>query len=374
MKPIQSDERGIDSEVTVRSAVSRRRMLALSAIGASVLAGCAGDGPDDDETPDADNDTPAADDDTPTPETNDDDETPEPDDDDDEEDDDDADEEPEEVDAVIGSLVDGDQMHLVVEGVERTDSLGEFDEADEGMEFVVVHLAMKNVSGDFLTVSNFLQTRVRDDEDYSYDQTFVGGGNTFNDGQFVPGEVERGTVVFEVPDDATGLSLQFDFDVAIFGGIDRAYIDLEDETDVHVLEQELGIDVLSVGDTAEHGGISITVNDVEMTDDLGGWSEPDEGKEFFIVDIAVENESGEEQRISTFLQMLVKDGEGFSYQEDWMATGDLERAFDEGSALADGETRRGEVVYQMESGLSPLYWVFEFDLWVDGDKTFWELQ
>jgi hypothetical protein len=72
--------------------------------------------------------------------------------------------------------------------------------------------------------------------------------------------------------------------------------------------------------------------------------------------------------------MLVKDGDGWSHQEDLTATTELNRAFDEGSPIADGETRRGEVVYEVEKGLSPLYWVFEFSLWTDGDKTFWELR
>lgn len=281
----------------------------------------------------------------------------------------------EDVDAVVGELVEGDQMHLVAEGVERTTELGEFYEADTGNEFVVVNLAMKNVADDFLSVSNILQTSLRDDEDYSYDQTFASGeGQSFNDGQFAPGEVERGNIVFEVPEDASGLELRFDFDVDLFGGVDRAYIDLENETAVHELEQELAIDVYDVGETIEYGGVQVAVRSVEYESELGTFAEPEAGNEYAILDLEITNESGEEQHISTMLQMLIKDGDGYSYQEDFTASSELDRPFDESAPLADGETRAGEVAYEVPEDTSPLYWVFEFTLWTEGDKTFWQLR
>ncbi len=269
---------------------------------------------------------------------------------------DDADADGEDVDAVIGELVEGDQMHLVVEGVERTTVLGEFQDADAGSEFVVVDLAMKNVSDEFLSVSNLLQTSVRDDEDYSYDQTIAtGGGNTFNDGQFAPGEVERGILAFEVPDNAGGLELWFNFDVSLFGGVDRAHIDLESEADVYILEQDLGVDVYDVGETVEYGDVQVAVRDVEYESELGMFAQPDDGHEYAILDLEITNESGEEQRISTMLQMLIKDGEGYSYQEDFGASSELSRPLDETEPLVDGETRAGEVAYEVPADASPFY-------------------
>ncbi|WP_254810677.1 DUF4352 domain-containing protein [Natronosalvus amylolyticus] len=283
--------------------------------------------------------------------------------------------EPEDVEEVIGALIDGDQMQLVVEDIRYDTQLSEFLEADPGNEFVIVSVAMKNISDEFLGVSNLLQASVVDDEDYSYNMTYGGTDEpTFNDGQFAPGEVERGTVVFEVPEDATGLELRFDFDVSIFGGIDRAYINLEDETDVHILEQDLQIEVYDVGQAIEYEGTEIVINSVEYEQSLDQFTEADPGNEYVIVDLSVTNETGEEQRISTALQMLIKDENGFSYQEDWGAGAALSQNFDETSPLEDGETRRGQVAYQVEEDLSPLYWVFEFDMWIDGDKTFWQLR
>lgn len=283
-------------------------------------------------------------------------------------------EEPERVEAVIGELIESDDMQLVVENFERGVEW-EYFEPEEGNEFATVSVALKNISSEFLNVNNLLQTRIKDDENYSYTQTFLGGDEpTFNDGQFAPGEVERGAINFELPVDASGLKLVWDFDIGLLEGIDRVTVDLENETSIHTLEQNLQIEVYDVGTTIEFKDTQVTVNDVRVEEQLGTYAEPDEGNEYVVVDISIENQTGEERYISTFLQMLVKDGDGYSYQEDFTATSQLDKPFVEGTPLADGETRRGEVVYEVEEGLSPLYWVFEFSLWTDGDKTFWELR
>ena len=284
--------------------------------------------------------------------------------------------ESETVTAQVGELVEGEQMSLVVESFERGVDLGEFYDADSGNEFVLASIALKNTSDEYITVSNLLQTRIRDDEDYQYQQTFAPGDEaTFNDGQFAPGEVERGGIPFEIPEDAAGLKLVFDFDVSIFGGIERATIDLESEaSQIHQLEQDFRVDVHKVGDTVGYGDVEITINDARTESDLGQFATPEDGNEYLVVDISITNETGEQKRFSTVLQMMLKDSDGYTYQEDLTATSQLDRAFDEGTPLSDGETRRGELVYEVEEGSSPLYWVFEFELFASGDKTFWQVR
>ncbi|WP_255171416.1 DUF4352 domain-containing protein [Natrononativus amylolyticus] len=337
--------------------MERRKFITGSAVLAVGLAGCAASD-DDDEPTVVDDDNGNGDDATGA--------------------DDDAgngdEEEGEDVEVVIGELVSSDDLELVVESAERVTELDEFTEADPGNEFVVVRLAYKNVSDDHISVSGLLQTRLRDDEDYSYDQSLFGTGESLNDGQVVPGEVERGDVVYEVPEDASGLELEFDFDIGLFSGIDRVTVNLESEDDVHQLEQDLQVDVHDIGQTIEYSGIEITVNDVEFETDLDDFTQAEEGHEYAIVDITVSNQSGEEQRVSTALQMMAKDEDGFSYREDFGAAAALDQSYDESAELADGEDRRGKVAYEVEEGLSPLYWVFEFDLLDDGDKTFWQLR
>lgn len=280
------------------------------------------------------------------------------------------------VSATVGELVEGDNLHLVVEDFERGVGGGEFLEPDAGNEFAVAHVAIKNVSDDYVTVSNLLQTRLRDDEDYQYQQTFAGGDEpTFNDGQFAPGEVERGAIYYEIPEAAGGLTLVFDFDVSVFGGVERASIDLGSVAgSVHTLEQDLRVDVYDVGETIGFGDVEVRVDEVRTESELGTFAQPDEGNEYVIVDVSITNDTGEQKRFSTILQMMIKDENGYTYQEDLSATTELDRPFDEGTPLADGETRRGELVYEVPEGERPLYWVFEFELFATGDKTFWQLR
>lgn len=342
----------------------RRRYIALSATTLATLAGCTSD----DEPEQAINDT--------TTNTDDNDDTDDDADTTTEETDDQTEESAEDVTATVGELVEGDQMSLVIEEFQRGADLAEDYDPDSGNEFALASIALKNTSDDYAMVSNLLQTRLRDDEDYQYEQTFApGDAATFNDGQFAPGEVERGGIPFEIPTDASGLELVFDFDVSVFGGIERATIDLGSQADsTHRLEQNLQVDTYSVGDAVEYGDVEVAVNDVRTEASLGEFTDPEEGNEYVVVDIAITNNTGEEKRFSTILQMMIKDGEGYTYQEDLMGTSQLDRGFDEATPLADGETRRGELAYQVEEGLSPLYWVFEFEVFASGDKTFWNLR
>lgn len=140
--------------------------------------------------------------------------------------------------AAIGELVEGDRMSLVVEEVQRGVDLGEDYDAGSGNEFALVSLALKNTSPEYVTVNNRLQMRLRDDANYVYTPMYASNdAAAFTDGQFAPGEVERGGIPFEIPTDADGLDLLFDVDGDLFGGINLAIIDLESKAgSIHTLE------------------------------------------------------------------------------------------------------------------------------------------
>jgi hypothetical protein len=276
----------------------------------------------------------------------------------------------------VGDRVDDDQMSMVVRDVRETEQVGEFSEAGSGNTFIVVRLAVKNTTEDtYLNVSGFLQTLLKDESDYTYEQSITGTGQTFTGGQLVPGEVARGDIVYEVPKDASGLSLQFDFETVSFLNVDRVSVDLESEANSAAdLKQDLQVDVRDEGDSVSNGGVGVTVNGVEFTEKVGDFSEAEEGKEFAIVDITTKNETGSSQTISTALQMLAKDGRGQAYPMSISAVASLDRSYDESSPLADGEKRRGKVAYEVPKDASSLYWAFEFSLWTNGDKTLWKLR
>ncbi|UPW00179.1 DUF4352 domain-containing protein [Halorussus gelatinilyticus] len=276
----------------------------------------------------------------------------------------------------VGDRVDDDRMSMVVRGVEKTEKLGEFSKAASGNTFVVVRLAVKNTTKDtYLNFSGFLQTLLKDGSGYTYEQTITASGQTFTGGQLVPGEVARGDLVYEVPKDASDLTLQFDFGTVSFLTVDRVTVDLESKANSAAdLEQSLRVDVRDTGESVENGGVTVAVNGVKFAKKLGEFTAAGDGKEYAIVDITTTNETGSSQSISTALQMLAKDGRGRTYPMSISAAASLDRSYDEASPLADGEKRRGKVAYEVPKGVSPLYWAFEYSLWTDGDKTFWKLR
>lgn len=275
--------------------------------------------------------------------------------------------------ATVGDVVRGETLAMVVRDVTRTTEIGEFQEADPGNEFVVVRMAVKNITQDtYLGFSSVFQTTLRDDEDYAYDPTFAVTDQTLASGQLVPGEVTRGDVVFEVPEGASGLAMYFDFEAFDVLDFDRVTIDLESAAaSTGDLSMSLGVDVYDPGQTIEYDGLSAALNSVRRESSLGSFTEAEQGNEFLITDVSITNETGEEKSVSTLLQMVVKDGIGFSYSPSISATSQLSRGFSQGSPISEGETRRGEIAYEVPTDASALYWTFEFTLFTEGDKVFW---
>lgn len=277
---------------------------------------------------------------------------------------------------LVGEVVDGEDLSMVVRGVERTESLGDYQEADQGNTFVVVRLTVKNTTSDsFLSFSGFLQTTLKDDAGYNYSQTIAATGKTLTGGQLVPGEVSRGDVAYEVPKDASGLTLQFDFQAVSFFEFDRVTVDLDAQADqIADLQQNLEVETHAVGETVTREQVSVTVNGVEYDEELGTLATAEDDHEYAVVDITTENGTDQQQQISTLLQMLAKDGRGNSYSTSITGTSALTRQYEEGTPLAPGEKRRGKLAYEVPKDAAPLYWTFEFSVWVNGDKTFWKLR
>lgn len=108
--------------------------------------------------------------------------------------------------------------------------------------------------------------------------------------------------------------------------------------------------------------MEVVLNDVRFEGDLGQFAEVDEGNEFAIPDISVTTDTGEARSVSVALQMVVKDGKGWTHQTDISGLTALDRQFEQGSEIEGGETLRGQLAYQVPEDAEGLYWAFEFDL------------
>ena len=275
-------------------------------------------------------------------------------------------------DVSVGSVVEDDSLAMVVRDVERKEKLSEYQQADSGNTYVVVTMAVKNKSDEFVDFNSFWQTRVKDGSDHVYDQTITGSGSAMTSGQLAPGEVSRGDVFFEVPKDAADLTLQFDFSSFQLFSFSRVTVNLGEQADsVADLEQALQVEVHSVGDAVSKHDLKVVVNDVRTAEKLGQFTEADDGNDV-IPDISVTNDTGEALSVSISLQMLVKDDTGQAYTLDIGGYSALDQKFAQGSS-SGGDTAAANWPTRSRTDAGELLFAFELDLVASGDKTFWSL-
>ncbi|KTG10291.1 hypothetical protein AUR64_11985 [Haloprofundus marisrubri] len=264
---------------------------------------------------------------------------------------------------------------MVAREVTKTEKLGEFTEAESGNTFAVVRMAVKNTGSEFVDFNSFLQARLKDDSNHVYDASFGSTDHPIESGILAAGEVARGDVVFEVPKNAGGLTMQFDFSTFDFFEFERVTVNLESKADsIQDLKQSLQVDIQSPGDAVDHEGVSVAVHGVRTETELGSFTQAEDGNEYVIPDIEITNDTGEPLNVSTALQMRVKDGSGLAFMADIGGSSQLSQGYSEGSEIAPGESRRGELAYQLEQGTSPLYWTFNFLNLSNEMKTFWKLR
>ena len=277
--------------------------------------------------------------------------------------------------AKLGGVIDGGEMSMVARTVSTAKSLGQFQEADSGHQFVVVRLAVKNTSSAFVDFSSFWQTQLKDGQNHVYDASFGVTDHPFDSGTLAPGEVSRGDVVYEVPTDAGDLTLQFDLSSFDLFSYNQVTIDLGKEaSSTGDLSQDLGVDVLSAGDSASRDDVSVLVHGVRTETSLGDYTEAEDGMEYVIPDIEITNDTNEALTVSTMLQMRVKTGTGLSNATDLMGSSSLDKAYSESSDIQPGASRRGELAFQVEQDAKPLYFVFDFLDLADSFKAFWSLR
>lgn len=275
----------------------------------------------------------------------------------------------------VGEVVSGDQMAMVVKSLSKTDSLGELQDAKEGNTYAVARLEVKNTTQNtYADFNSFLQVELQDGSGYSYSPTISASESAFEGGQLAPGEVARGDVAFEIPSDASDLSLYFDFSAFSFFDFERVSVDLSSKAgSIGDLQQSLHVSIHDVGNSVTHDGITVTVNSVSFETSLGEFTQAPDGKEFAIVDVTTKNGTDGVVAFSSLLQMSTKDGTGQSFSFSAMASSQLTQAY-QGGEVEAGERTRGKVAFEVPEGVSPLYFAFEYSVISGGSKTFWQLR
>lgn len=275
--------------------------------------------------------------------------------------------------AIVGEAVQGDSMELVVRSVERTPEIDEYQQADSGNTFVILRMAVKNAADEYANFSSHFQATLENPQGNAYEASFSATDNPLQSGLLAPGEVTRGDLVFEVPEGDSDLTLSMDLSSFDLFNFSRIQVDLTEEaSETGNVEQTLQVDVNSVGDSASHEDVTVTVHNVRIESELGEFSQAGDGMEFVIPEIEVQNGTDEELQVSTLLQMAMKTDTGLSFSGS-VSSGQLSQSFSEQQPIPAGDNRRGELAYEVPQDRGQLYWAYNFLNLGSPMKAFWEL-
>ncbi|WP_436347814.1 DUF4352 domain-containing protein [Natronorubrum sp. FCH18a] len=278
----------------------------------------------------------------------------------------------------IGDRLEVGDLHAVVADLDLvadvvTGSDREVLEADDGAAFAVVDLALQHVGDEAVVdVDDAVTVTLSDEDDETYDRVDELDAAALDptESHLAPGEVVRGDLVYEIGDDTEELVLELESLTANETGT-VALAAKRDATASESLEHDLADDVLGFSQGVERADIEITVASLEHGNNLGGFMQSDEGYEIVAVGVTVENGSGRDRTLLS-KQVQLKDEFGRIHDH---APGILRALEDfDGATLNDGEEYEGKIAYQVEEGLSELYWVFDFTEWGDVQRAFWQLR
>ena len=244
----------------------------------------------------------------------------------------------------------------------------EFSKPDAGNKFIAVDLLIVNTSNSSDSISSLLQMSLKDDTGQKYQMDLMASAAAKKDspdGELSPGERIRGTVGFQVPQDAKGLQFVFDASVFSFG---KVFVNLGD-TPMTIepptkFEGETEQTAFKVGDTVKIETLFITVNDVKPVKG-NEYFKPDKGNQFLMVDITLENKGTTSESISTLMQMWLKDPTGQRYKVSITAMSVSGGTSPDGE-LAAGEKLKGQVAFEVPSNATGLLFVFDDDIFNTG--------
>lgn len=115
----------------------------------------------------------------------------------------------------VGDLVELGDWQVQIHGVtDPVESSNEFLTPSPGNRWVAADVEVTNTGTEPQTVSSLMCFEIADDQNRSYTLTITGdAGSSPPDGEVAAGSARRGTLTYEVPDDAAGLRLSFKCDL-----------------------------------------------------------------------------------------------------------------------------------------------------------------
>jgi hypothetical protein len=263
----------------------------------------------------------------------------------------------------VGDLISIQDTLLIVLGWDQPKG-GDFNPPAEGKKYLAVDLLLANQGQKSFSISPVLQMTLKDATGRKYNISAKANAATESNppnGELNPGEVIRGTVGFQVPENGTDFLFVYEANLFGFGEVSvdlgPAPVSLEPPEDLGLVPEQ---EVFQIGDVVEISDLHIQV--VGVTQPAGtNLIKPKGGWKFVIVDVLVENKSQKIREISSALQMYLKDASGrkYTFHLGAQTLADAGLPDDE---LQPGEKVRGQIGFQVPETAQELTFVFDAEV------------
>lgn len=259
----------------------------------------------------------------------------------------------------VGDIVSIDNTILVVLGWDLPLGGLQFP-PEEGKKHLAVDVMVANQGEDTFEISPGYQMTLKDPSGQEYYMNTISGyisGSDKPDGEIIPGEIIRGKVGFQVPEDLENFVFIYELNRDGWGEISvnlgSTPVTMDPPTTLNLTLQQ---DIYQIGDLIEISNRVIQV--IEVTYPAGNEIiKPKENYKFVVVDVQIENQGEDTQFINGPFQMYLKDSTGQKYSSDSGAES-INNSVPLIDELQPGERIRGQIGFQVPEDEGGLIFVF----------------
>ncbi len=263
----------------------------------------------------------------------------------------------------VGDIIGINDTILVVLGWDQPLG-GDLNPPGVGKKYLVVDVMLANQRENSFSISPVFQMTLKDSTGQKYNvngkANIASGGNTPN-GEISPGEVLRGKVGFQVPEDMDNFVFIYEANLIGLGEVSvnlgPTPVSMEPPADLNLAQQQI---VYQIGDIIEISDLAIQVLQVSFP--AGNEIvKPKEDYRFAAVDLTIENTGNTTREISSIIQMYLKDSTGQKYTFHLGAQSIINSGLPD-DELQPGEKIRGQIGFQVPKDIQGLLFVFNAEI------------
>jgi hypothetical protein len=271
----------------------------------------------------------------------------------------------------VGETATLDDVAVQVLKVEKSDGT-EYDQPKPDMEYVIVTVALRN-DGDETAVFAPYQFAMINSKGQKTDEDFslIDMNTYLKSGELLPGGAVSGTLVFEQPQDDSGLVLVYQ--PSIWGGDEVRFNLLQTAASVEPIQVGTVIpdgDRLEVGEYGDLHYLTVRVKAVETSDKGLGYE--DSGKEYIIVTVELKNTGDGEVSYAPY-DFNMANSLGQVADHVMFTSVDDDTSLESGTLLPGGSVE-GTVVFEEPVGDPLLTLIYRYNLLLYDDELLFNIR